>query len=109
MSFFRKNKTCDIYRLTRTGDADTYGASPIYTSIDMGVFPAGNNILAVYPGELSFQLYEIYIHDYVSLQNGDKFVETTTGEVWILRGVPRIYDSARNYYLQCIGEMQVGS
>ncbi len=109
MGYHRKNKTCDIWRLTRSGDNENYGTEPIYTSIDMSIFPASNNILAIYPGEPSMQLYEIFIYDYVTLLNGDKFVETTTSQEWILRGVPRVFDTLRSYFQQCVGEMVIGS
>lgn len=75
----------------------------------MGIFPASNAILAVYPGELSFQLYEIFIYDFVELKNGDKFVDVNNGDEWILRGVPRPFDLNRGFALQCIGEKVIGS
>lgn len=109
MSFQKKNKTCNITRLTRSGIADAYNPTPVYNNISMGIFPASNSILAVYPGELSFQLYEIFIYDFVELNNGDKFTDVNNGDEWILRGVPRPFDLNRGFALQCIGEKVIGS
>lgn len=105
MSYHTVTHTVDIYRLTRTGNKDQYATTPVYTTIEAGIFPAGTDILAVYPAESAFALYEIYIFEPCLLKNGDKL--KSGGDEWIVRGVPQVFSSMRTQYQRLIGEKVV--
>ena len=107
MGFQKVTHTLDVYRLTRSGNNEQYDLSPVYSGIECGIFPASPDVLAVYPGESSFALFEIYIYENVALKNGDKL---KYGSVeWIIRGVPQVYDTNQLFYVRAIGEQVVGS
>jgi hypothetical protein len=99
--------TVSVYRLTRTGNKDQYSTIPVYTGIEAGIFPAGTDILAVYPAESAFALCEIFIYEPCTLKNGDKL--TMGVNEWIVRGVPQVFASNRIHYQRVIGEKVVGT
>ena len=107
MGFQKITHTLDVYRLIRSGNNEQYDATPVYTAIECGIFPASSDVLAVYPGESSFALFEIYIYENITLKNGDK-LKVGTNE-WIIRGVPQVYDTNQLFYVRAIGEQVVGS
>jgi hypothetical protein len=88
--------------LTRSGNTDAYGGSPVYTGIDVSVLPAGPEILAVYGGQQSFALYEIWTGKHFTLKNGDKLISGSCS--WIVRGVPQVVDNQHLFYVRVIGE-----
>src|SRR5690348_6689963 len=95
--------TVAVYRLTRTGTKDAYGETPVVTGLDCAITPAGTDILAVYGGEPSFALFEIYFSEVVTLKNGDKLVSGSNE--YIVRGVPQVVDNRYQYHTKVIGEM----
>lgn len=95
----------DVYRLARVGDKELYDLTPIKTGLDCSIIPAGNDILAVYPGEASFALYEIYFSEVVDIKNGDKL--KVGNQEWIVRGVPQVMDTPYLYYQRLVGEKVV--
>ncbi len=105
MGFQKITHSADVYRLTRTGDTESYHTTPVITGLECGIFPASTDILAVYPGESSFQLYECYVYEFVVLKNGDKF--KALGEEWIARGVPQVFDTNHLYYQRLVLEKVV--
>lgn len=106
MAGFKITHSVDVYRLTRSGNNEEYPSTPEYQKVECGIFPASTDILATFPGESSFQLYEIYIQETgVALKNGDKLKAGTND--WIVRGVPQIYDLNMMYYTRVVGEKVV--
>ncbi len=95
--------TIDVYRLARTGNKDAYAQTPVITGLDCSVTPAGTDILAVFGGQPSLSLYEIYFNEFVTLRNGDKLKSGT--KEYIVRGVPQVIDNRYMYYQKVIGEM----
>lgn len=96
---------CDVYHLTIVGSTDIYNDTPDITGLDMGIFPAGTNILAIYPGQPSFALYELFTEEVCTLVNGDKIVSDS--DTWIVRGDAQIFDNDYGYYIHCVGEKQL--
>lgn len=90
MNVFRTHKA-DVYRFTRVGDADSYGATAVYTGLDCQITPAGAELVALYGGNLSHQLYEVYFTEDVTLQVGDKL--TAAGKDYIVREAPERFDT----------------
>lgn len=76
---------------------------PIITGLDCSVTPAGTDILAVFGGQPSLSLYEIYFSEFVTLKNGDKL--KSADKEYIVRGVPQVIDNRYQYYQKVIGEM----
>lgn len=107
MGFQKITHSVEIYRLARSGNNEQYDSTPIYTGIECGIFPASPDILAIYPGESSFSLFEVYIYETISLKNGDKLKFGATE--WIVRGVPVVYETNQLFYTRVIGEQVVGS
>lgn len=105
MGYQKTTHIVDVYRLTRTGNNESYGVSPVIIGLDCGIFPASSDVLAVYPGESSFQLYECYIYETATIKNGDKF--KISGDEWIVRGVPQIFDTNYLSYQRVILEKVV--
>lgn len=107
MGYQKITHSVSVYRLKRTGTKEQYDTTPTYTGLDIGIFPASPDILAVYPGEASFQIYEGYIYESVTLLNGDKL--TYGADEYIVRGVPQIYDFNQMYYQRVMLEKKVGT
>ena len=97
--------TVDIFRLERTGNTEAYGPTPVVTGIDCGIFPAGNDILAVYPGMPSFAIFEIYVYEPTTIQNGDKL--NSGGTEYIVRGTPQVIDNRYMFTQRLVGEKVV--
>lgn len=90
MQIFRTNKV-DVYRFERTGNSDKYGSTPVYEGLDCQITPAGEEITAIYGGNLAYQLHEIYFTEEVTLQNGDKL--KGGGREFIVREAPERYET----------------
>lgn len=75
----------NVYRITRVGNTESYGVSPILSGIDAQITPAGNDILALYPDVPVVQLFDCFIFQNDEIKNGDKFV--SGAKSWIVRGV----------------------
>jgi hypothetical protein len=97
--------TVSVYRLARTGDNEDYGATPVLTGLDCGIFPAGTEILAVYPGQSSYALHDIYVYEVCDLKNGDKL--KSGSKEYIIRGVPQVVNNRHMYYQRLVGELLV--
>lgn len=78
--------TVAVYRLTRSGNQESYGASPVITGLDCQIVPASNELLAIYGGNPSFALFAIHFDENVEVQTGDKLVSGSTA--YIVRDVP---------------------
>lgn len=105
MNFLLITDTADLFRLTRTGDKEQYGATPVRTGLKCQIMPASADILAVFPGEPSYQLYEIFTYDMDLIKNGDKLKSGATE--YIIRGVPRTVKTSELKYQQVVGEKVV--
>ena len=101
MTNFRENYTVDIYRLTVTGEKEEYNATPAVTNVEAGIFPVDTSIMAMFPGESAFQMYDIFVYRDVPIKNGDKFVSGT--DEWIIKGVPQKYADLLLTYQKCMG------
>jgi len=97
--------TVDVFRLTRTGNKDAYGVTPVLTGLDCTITPAGSDIVAVYGGNPSLAMYEIFTGEAVTLKNGDKLVSGSTE--YIVQGVPQVVDNRYMYYQKMIGVQAV--
>jgi hypothetical protein len=95
----------DVYRLTIVSGKESYALTPVRTNLDVGVFPAGPEVLAVYPGVSSYQLYDIFIYEDVTLLNGDKL--KSGSDEWIVRGVPQKFSNPYISYQRIVGEKVV--
>jgi hypothetical protein len=93
--------TCDVYRLTRTGTKDAYGATPVITGLDVSIIPASPEIVAIYGGQPSYALYEIYTHETVSFKTGDKLA--ADGKEWIVSQVPQQVDNRYISFTRVVG------
>ena len=97
--------TVDVFRLTRVGDKESYGLTPVITGLRCQILPASNDILAVYPDIPAYQLYEIYFFKNTLVKNGDKL---KSGSIeYILRGVPQAVDNKYMTYQRLVGEKVV--
>ncbi len=105
MNFLLITDTCDLYRLVRVGDKESYGGSPILNGLKCQIMPASSDILAVYPGEPSYQLYEIFTYSMDTVKNGDKLKSGSTE--YIVRGVARTVNTPLLKYQQLVGEKVV--
>jgi len=105
MGFQTLTHVVDVYRLTASGNNQAYPSSPIYTGLDCGILPLSNDILAIYPGESAYALYEIYFYEVLDIKNGDKL--KSGGSEWIVRGVPQVVDTHYIYYQKVLGEKVV--
>ncbi len=105
MNFLLITDTCDLYRLIRTGDKEGYDNSPILTGLKCQIMPASSDILAVFPGEPSYQLYEIFMYSMDPIKNGDKLKSGLTE--YIVRGVARTVNTSLLRYQQVVGEKVV--
>ena len=95
----------DVYRLAVASSKEGYGASPVITGLDVGIFPAGTDIVAVYGGESAFQLYDVYVYESATLKNGDKLKSGT--DEWIIKGVPQVFSTPYLSYQRLICEKVV--
>ena len=105
MNFLLITDTCDLYRLVRIGDKESYGGTPILTGLKCQIMPASSDILAVFPGEPSYQLYEIFMYSMDTIKNGDKLKSGSTE--YIVRGVARTVNTSLLKYQQIVGEKVV--
>lgn len=107
IDFLHINDTFSIYRLTRTGDKEAYGGTAVRTGVKAQVIPASAELLAVYPGQPSFQLYEIFVYDMNLIENGDKLIGSQ-GE-FIVRGEPQKVKTSVLNFQQMVGEKVSGN
>jgi hypothetical protein len=105
MGFQTTTHKVSVFRLVETAGQEEYGADPVYTGLDVGIFPASADILAVYPGEASYQLYEIFVYEPAVIKNGDKLVSGS--DEWIVRGAPQVFDFPQISYQRLVGEKVV--
>ena len=105
MNYFLITDTAELLRLTRTGDKESYPLSPERTGLKCQIMPASADILAVYPGEPSYQLYEIFTYDMGLIKNGDKLKAPNAD--YIVRGEPQKVDTALLKYQRIVGEKVV--
>jgi hypothetical protein len=104
MGFLPETHNVSVYRQVANGNKSDFDTTPTYTGVDCMIIPAGTDILALYPGESIMQLYEIGVQERgYTLKNGDKLVDSS-GNSWIIRGVPQVFDLPQMYYLRCVGE-----
>ena len=97
--------TVDVFRLTRTGDKETYSATPVIAGLRCQIIPATNDILGVYPDVPAYQLFEIYCFKNVEIKHGDKF---KSGSIeYIVRGVAQSVDNKYMTYQRIVGEKVV--
>ncbi len=97
----------DVYHLVVTGDKEAYEVTPTYTTLKVTIIPAGSDVLAVYPGEPSYSLYQCLIFDEVTIKNGDKLIGG--GETFIVKGVPQVFNLPNNYHQEVVLEKVVGT
>ncbi len=97
----------DIYHLVLSAGKESYEATPSITSLKVGIFPAGSDILAVYPGESAYAIYQMFVFEPVTIKNGDKVIGA--GDTFIVRGIPQIFDTPNNYHQEVILEKVVGT
>ncbi len=93
----------NVYRLTRTGNKEAFGQDPVATDLDCSIVPASTDIVALYGGNLSLALYEIFFSENVEVLNGDKLV--SGAKEYIVRGTPM---AINNRFLSCtevVGEL----
>lgn len=105
MGYHTTTHLVSVYRLGVTSAKESYAATPVITGLDVGIFPAGTDIVAVYGGESAFQLYEVYVYEAATLKNGDKLVSGT--DEWIVKGVPQVFNTPHLYYQRLICEKVV--
>jgi hypothetical protein len=109
MSFFKKNRTVNIFRFTTTNNKEAYGNTAVYSQISAGIFPASTNTQVMYPDLPIGQTYDIFIYDKITLQKGDKLTDTTTGDSFIIQGAPLVYDTSIKFFIQVVGLKVIGS
>jgi hypothetical protein len=95
--------TVSVYRLTRTVNKEAYGASPVITGLDCQIVPAGTEVLAIYGGNPSYSLFEIYFDENVTLKNGDKLVSGATA--YVVRDVPMRVENRLLSYTKVVAEV----
>lgn len=94
----------DIYNLITIGDKEEYETTPSHTGVCMGIFPAGGDILAVYPGQSSYILFQAFTQERVLIKNGAKLIAPSN--IWIVRAVPQIFDVFGHYHQELIIEQE---
>ena len=99
--------TISVYHLVRTGDKEDYEATPSITGLPVSIFPAGSDIVALYPGEFSYQLYSLFVFPQKDIRNGDKLVAGS--ESWIVKGAPQQFNSPQVKFQQIVIEKVVGT
>jgi hypothetical protein len=104
MGYLPETHNVSVYRQKATGSKSDYDTVATYTGVDCAILPAGTDILALYPGESVMQLYEVIIQEAgYTIRNGDKLVDSS-GNSWIIRGVPQVFNLPHLYYQRCVGE-----
>jgi hypothetical protein len=96
--------TVSVYRLARTGAKEAYAVDPALTGLDCQITPASTETLAVYGGNPSYSLYELYFDENVQLKNGDKLT-TLTGTAYIVRDVPMRVENRLLSYTKIVAEV----
>jgi ketol-acid reductoisomerase len=87
MSLVVVTDTVSVYRLTRTGNKEGYGGSPVLTGLACQIIPASTEVLAIYGGNPSYALFEVCFDADVTIRSGDKLV-SEEGVEYIVRDVP---------------------
>lgn len=106
MQSYNVTDTASIFQMNRTGDTETYGNSPAYTNINMGITPAGTDIQMTYGGLEGFQIYEIFIYDItLNLTNGDKIVAQSG--TYLIAGIPMVVNNRYMKYIKVVGRKVV--
>ncbi len=105
MNYLLITDTAELYRLTRTGDKESYPVSAERTGLQCQIMPASSDILAVYPGEPSYQLYEIFTYEMGVIKNGDKL--KTSSADYIVKGEPQTVNTPLLKYQRMVGEKVV--
>ena len=105
MGFNRTTHKVSVYPLTLASGKEKYPESPTVTGLDLGIFPAGIEIQAAYPGISAFQLYEIFCFENVTIGNGDKLI--SGADEWIIKGVPQKYSDPYASYQRLVGQKVV--
>jgi hypothetical protein len=95
----------NVYRLSTTGVNEEYSGTPVYTGVDAAVLPASTDVLAVFGGSPSYQLYEIFIFEYVDLKVGDKLIQS--GETYIVQDSPQVVNIPYFFYVRVVGQKAV--
>lgn len=107
MGYAPETHNVSVFRFKKTGSKTDYDTTPTYTGVTCAILPASTDILAVYPAESVFQLYEIHITDMsLSFRNGDKLTDLSNSE-WIVRGVPQVFNLPQISYQRIVGEKVV--
>lgn len=95
--------TVSVYRFARTGSKEAYGDDPALTGLDCQIVPASNDILAIYGGNPSYALYQIFFSENVTLKTGDKLV---SGDVqYIVKDVPMRVENRLLSYTKVVAEV----
>lgn len=81
--------TVSIAHLTTAAGVDKHETSPSITGAQVTIVPAGPEILAIYPGQMSYQTYSMYVYQNIDIRNGDKV--TSGSDSWIVRNAPAPY------------------
>lgn len=75
-----------VYHFLRAGDNENYETTPTAEGLRAQILPAGTDIVVFYPDIPAYQLWDIFIFDQTTIQNGDKLVDEDNNE-YIVKGV----------------------
>lgn len=92
--------TVSVYDFARTGDTEEHGATASITGLDVGIFPAGPDIVALYGGVGSYALFEIFVYEPCTIKTGAKIVSGST--TYQVQGVAEVIDNRYMYYQRLV-------
>lgn len=93
--------TVNIYPFTGTVNSLAHAVTPTYSNVKMCIMPSSTDLSIIDPGVSSYQLCEGYIFDPTIIPgNGAKVVDTTSGEVWTIKGVPQRFKGLGMDYIR---------
>lgn len=86
---FTITHTIDIAHLTTASGIDKHETTASITGVPATIVPAGPEILSIYPGQMTYQMFSMYLYKNIDIRNGDKV--TSGSDSWIVRNAPSPY------------------
>jgi len=96
-----------IYQFERTGNTESYPATPTYEDVNACISPTGTDIQSSYGDVASYQLFEIFLYDVtLTIKNGDKIVDENN-TAYLVDGQPYVINNAYMQYIRVLAKLVV--
>jgi len=107
MGYQRITDTVNIYHLAKTGSKEEYEAAAAITGLKVTIVPMGADVMAVFPGEATYNTFQCFVWDRVDIRIGDKVLSGSV--VYKVKSPPQVYDAYGPYHQDVILERVVGT